>query len=207
MKKYLILAYLILAYLIYLQKKNVETFLDESEKTKKEITLFNNNEDSKYSVLKRMGQTSISICLPNLFIKYVLDFDKKYDVYKREKYIASILNKFDWYPTLLYSDDNNKILIFKNLKIPVTIKNAPNDLEKQFNNILKDLKSVNIQHNDIKPGEILIDADNKIYLCDFGWASINNNINCGINIWGCINKEKPGGWFNDETALERCNFI
>ena len=32
------------------------------------------------------------------------------------------------------------------------------------------MKSVNVQHNDIKIGEILVDENKKIYLCDFGWG-------------------------------------
>ena len=35
---------------------------------------------------------------------------------------------------------------------------------------VKDMESVNVQHNDIKLGELLIDENKKIYLCDFGWG-------------------------------------
>jgi len=47
------------------------------------------------------------------------------------------------------------------------------------------MESVNVQHNDIKLGELLIDENKKIYLCDFGWGSINKNMNCGIGLWDC----------------------
>ena len=67
------------------------------------------------------------------------------------------------------------------------------------------MKSVNVKHNDIKHGEILIGKDNKIYLCDFGWGSINNEFGCGIGLWN--KKEKPGGSLDDATALERLNLI
>ena len=120
--------------------------------------------------------------------------------------MASILNKFDWYPKLLYYDDDKKLLVFQKVGVPVTFKNAPHDLKEQFNKILMDLQSVNVQHNDIKPGELLVDHNRKIYLCDFGWASVNNDIGCGIGIWSCNNKNKPGGYFDDRTALERCGF-
>ena len=82
--------------------------------------------------------------------------------------------------------------------------NKPDDLEKQFNKILEDIKSVNVQHNDIKLGEILMDENNKIYLCDFGWGSINNDFGCGI---GLCNKYKPYGSHNDATTLERLKLI
>ena len=112
-----------------------------------------------------------------MFIKYVINYDEC-DVYEREKYIASILKRFEWYPKLLYYDDNEKFLIFKRVGRPMNMKYAPGDLVEQFNQILDDMNSVNIQHNDIKPGELLVDNNNKIYLCDFGWASINNDLRC-----------------------------
>ena len=150
--------------------------------------------------------TSQFFCTQKFFVKHTIRNSSNH-VYEREKYIASILKEFCWYPELLYSNDINKILIFKNVGVPVTRENKPNDLETQFNQILNDMKSKNIQHNDIKIGEILMDNKKKIYLCDFGWSSINNNLNCGIDMWGCNNKNKPGGWYNDDTTLTRLGLI
>lgn len=152
------------------------------------------------------GVTSSSVSLPFVFIKYVIKY-KEYNVYEREKYIGSILKNFDWYPKLLYSDDNNQFFISRNIGVPVTKKNKPGDLYQQFSQILKDMKSVNVQHNDIKIGEILIDENNKIYLCDFGWGSINNELGCGIGLWNCNHKDKPGGYHDDETTLKRLKLI
>tara|TARA_R110002074_G_scaffold388120_1_gene570595 strand:+ start:195 stop:725 length:531 start_codon:yes stop_codon:yes gene_type:complete len=152
------------------------------------------------------GTTSASFSSPFLFIKYVINF-KDYNVYEREKHISTILEDFDWYPKLLYGDDINQFFVFSNVGVPITSKNKPDDLEKQFNKILADMKSVNVQHNDIKIGEILVDEDNKIYLCDFGWGSINNELGCGIGIWNCNNKKKPGGYFDDITTLKRLKLI
>lgn len=69
------------------------------------------------------------------------------------------------------------------------------------------MQNVNVQHNDIDPGELLIDKNNKIYLCDFGWGSIDNDIGCGIGIRGCHNKQKPGGYRDDKTTLKRLGLI
>lgn len=154
----------------------------------------------------KKGATSSSFTSPFLFIKYVIKY-KQYNVYEREKYIGSILKNFDWYPKLIHSDDINQFFVYTNVGVPVTIKNKPDDLEKQFNKILEDMKSVNVQHNDIKIGEILIDENNKIYLCDFGWGSINNKLGCGIGLWNCNNKKKPGGYHNDTTTLKRLKLI
>ena len=69
------------------------------------------------------------------------------------------------------------------------------------------MKSVNVQHNDIKIGELLIDENKKVYLCDFGMGSINNKLGCGINLWDCNNIEKPGGYYDDANALKRLKLI
>ena len=148
------------------------------------------------------GATSSTYKVKNIFIKFVTKYID-YNVYEREKYLSTILHKFNWYPKLLYFNDKKKLLIFEYVGTPLTAKNAPNDVFIQFNNILKDLDSVNIQHNDIKKGELLIN-NNKLYLCDFGWASINNDLSCGINIW---KGNKPYGVLKDSSALKRIGII
>ena len=163
------------------------------------------NDDISLNHIKYCA-TSKCFSTKQFFIKKIIKYNKE-NVYDREKYISSILKEFDWFPELLYSNDTNKILIFKNVGVPITKKNKPDNLEMQFNKILKDMKSKNIQHNDIKIEEILMNNKKKIYLCDFGWGSINNNFNCGINIWGCNNKNKPGGWYDDNLTLTRLGFI
>ena len=157
------------------------------------------------ATLKDSG-TSKYILLPHLFVKYVTKF-KEYQVYEREKYIASILENFSWYPKLLYCDDENQILIFKNVGQVLTNKNKPPDIVKQFEQILKDMASVNVQHNDIKIGELLVDKNNKIYLCDFGWGSVNKNMDCGIGLWACKNVNKPECYYEDATTLKRLSLI
>lgn len=156
--------------------------------------------------LIKQGATSSTFSSPFLFVKYIIKF-KKENVYEREKYIGSILQKFDWYPKLLYCDDTNQFFIYSNVGVPITLENKPKNLEQQFNKILDDMKSVNIQHNDIKLEEILIDENNKIYLCDFGWGSVNNKLGCGIGLWDCNNNNKPGGYHDDATTLKRLKLI
>lgn len=156
--------------------------------------------------VNRESGTALTFTAPHIFVKYIVK-RKEYDVYKREKYLANILKKFNWFPELLYCDDINEFFIYRNVGVPFTKENKPKDLEKQFNRILNDLQSVNVQHNDIDPGELLIDKNKKIYLCDFGWGSVNNDIGCGIGIWGCHNKKKPGGYRDDKTTLKRLGLI
>ncbi len=164
-----------------------------------------NNLEKNLKLIKQ-GATSSTFSSPFLFVKYIKKH-KKQHVYEREKYIGSILTKFDWYPKLLYSDDINQFFVYSNVGIPVTKENKPDDLEEQFNKILEDMKSVNVQHNDIKIGEILIDENKKIYLCDFGWGSVNKELGCGIGLWNCNNKKKPGGYYDDANTLKRLKLI
>lgn len=155
------------------------------------------------------GYTSCSFKAPDIFVKYINnDTWQKYNVYEREKYLAGILGKFDWFPKLIYSDDNLKYFIYKNVGIPLNKDNKPKDLKLQFDKILDDLKSVNVQHNDIKIGELLINESGKVFLCDFGWGSVNNDLGCGVeNIWSGHNKQKPGGWLDDADSLKRLDLI
>jgi len=154
-------------------------------------------------IIEKSG-TSKSLTVPFLFIKYVIEWID-FDVYKREKFLATILKDFDWYPKLLYSDDINHILVFNNVGVVLESNNKPDDLEEQFNKILADMKSVNIQHNDIKIGELLINKDNKIFLCDFGWGSINNDFGCGIGM--CKKPPKCFLYTKDKDTLKRLKLI
>jgi len=115
-----------------------------------------------------------------LFVKkpvYQLDFD----VLKREIHVLTLLNKnnITWCPKLLFYND--KLFITNYCGERVSENNIPNDYKIQAEKILSDLKKLNIKHNDIKKDEILV-KNNKIYLVNFGWASINDNFNCGIKI-------------------------
>ena len=38
-------------------------------------------------------------------------------------------------------------------------------------------------------------------------ASINNELGCGIGLWNCNNKKKPGGYHSDATTLKRLKLI
>lgn len=140
--------------------------------------------------------------IDRIFFKFIKRYDN-YHVYKREKHIASILNRFSWFPTLLYNHDGKKLLIYKYCGVPLTKNNYPKDTIEQINKILNDLDSVKIQHNDIKKEELLVDKNGKIYLCDFGWGSIKNQLNCGIGIWGGHKKNKPAGVRCDKTVIKR----
>ena len=96
--------------------------------------------------------------------------------------------------------DKDTIKILQEL---VKTLNIPKNFKKQLTLILDDMKRLNIQHNDIKRDEILIN-NGKVYLCDFGWGSINNNHSCNIDIW---HGYKPYGYRIDDGTLSRFKYL
>ena len=135
-------------------------------------------------------------------MKFITDNWKNHDVDTSAKQRASIVNRLCWVPTLLFNIDEKELLIYNYCGVPLTKNNCPKDAIKQINKILNDLDSDNIQHHDIKKEELLVDKNGKVYLCDFGWGSINNNLACGIDIWG-HNKSKPNGTLTDKNVIQR----
>lgn len=126
-----------------------------------------------------------------------------FNVYEREKCILQFLNtlKVDWCPTLYHYDDTNHLLVMSYCGEMININNKPTNLREQLENILYDMRCFKIQHNDIKESEILI-QNNKVYICDYGWCSINNQLACDRNFW---NGEKPSNIFKDDTLFKRLN--
>lgn len=146
--------------------------------------------------------------------KYFIDDNKKYfmkipklykenNILEREILILKLLNEnnFDWCPKLLYYDSES--IITEYCGESINYENIPDDFEEQIGKILLDLKSVNVKHNDIwmigKEPEFLV-KNNKIYLIDFGWSSINDDFSCGdINI---SSEKKPHGIADDSLVIE-----
>jgi hypothetical protein len=146
----------------------------------------NGFENINFQKIKTDGKTS------DFFLdsekKFFIKIPKKYleyDILKREIFIYKFLSEknINWIPKLLYHDDKLLILEYSGEKI--NFKNIPDNYIEQFDNIIHDLNNLNLKHNDIyKPyDEIeLLVKDNKIYLYDFAWCSINNDFSCGQEI-------------------------
>lgn len=125
----------------------------------------------------------------------------KYDVHKRELYILKLLNKcVNWVPILYPNDDKSETIITMEFcGANLSNENMPVDFLDQLSRILQDLRLLNIQHNDIKPAELLV-KNGKLFLCDYGWASINNCLGCGQNFY---NGHKSGNIYNDNELVTR----
>lgn len=146
--------------------------------------------------------------------RYFIDNDKKYfmkipklhkenNILEREILILKLLNEnnFDWCPKLV--DYDSEKIITEYCGESIDDKNIPDNFEEQIGKILLDLKSLNIKHNDIwvvgKEPELLV-KNNKIYLIDFGWASINGDFSCGDN--NISSEKKPNGIYRDDLVIE-----
>lgn len=125
----------------------------------------------------------------------------RYNVFEREVHILKLLNKnnISWCPKLFYYDNKKLIMIMEYVGVVLKDNNKPNDYKEQAQKILNDLKRLNVQHQDIKKNkEVLVNENGKIFICDFGWGTINNCHSCGINLW---KGKKPCGYINDNTLL------
>lgn len=131
------------------------------------------------------------------FVKEVIHF-LNYHCLLREIHILKLLNSknYLWTPKLIHYND--KLLVTEYIGDYVTHINIPLDYLSQINIILQNLKDCSIKHNDIKLKEILV-KNGRLFLCDFGWASINNDMSCGINI---SNENKPSEQFDDSRIIK-----
>jgi RIO-like serine/threonine protein kinase len=118
-----------------------------------------------------------------------------YDILKREIHLLKILNKYENnFPKLIHYNEYGIILEY--IGDVINENNIPSDILLQIDKIINILKSENISHCDIKKEELLV-KDNNLYIVDWGWATINNNWDCGI---GLCDLEKP--YLNKDSDLK-----
>lgn len=130
--------------------------------------------------------------------KTIKQFKETFD---REIYWLEYLNNkgYKWCPQI-YNYDKQKFTIeMEYVGERINKSNAPKNWQEQLQSILDDLKKDNLQHNDIKPAEVLIN-NGQLYLVDYGWMTINNDWSCGNKF---PTKKKPSHIFFDHTAMKR----
>ncbi len=121
----------------------------------------------------------------------------KYNCAAREYVVVQHhLSGCSWVPHMLYGDAD--ILVSHYCGQPVTSDTIPVNWQQQAQQILLDMESRGVKHNDIKTAEVLI-KDDKMYLCDFGWASVNDDFSVGRE--DICADEKPHGITEDKDAL------
>jgi predicted Ser/Thr protein kinase len=136
---------------------------------------------------KNAGRSETSKLYIDTTGQYILKEPIKFsenNILEREIFLLKFLNEknIDWVPKLLgYSD---KFILMNNCGETISNKNIPNDYLIQISKILKDLEELEIKHNDffdITTGKIdILVKNNKLFIVDFGWATLKNQMNCGI---------------------------
>jgi tRNA A-37 threonylcarbamoyl transferase component Bud32 len=159
------------------------------------------NKEFKIKLLKRSATSNVYKDINNnIVIKKIIKY-KDYHVFEREIHILKILKNYHInVPKLIFYDINNQIMIMSYCGETITEKAFNSNLfyKEQLSNIIKVMKKLNIKHNDIKHESEILLYNDSIYLCDFGWATINGKLDSGINL---SNKEKPSGFIDDDIFL------
>ena len=100
------------------------------------------------------------------------------NIYEKDKYILTKLEKYNFTPKILYNNDNSLVLNITNVgdtlnKIDISKLNDLN-FKDQINYIENILKKNNIVHNDLNYHNITLKG-NKLYLIDFEYSILNND--------------------------------
>jgi len=131
------------------------------------------------------------------FLKAVFKY-KEHFVVQREVFFLKLFNKqgFKWCPKLIHYDDTN--IVTEYVGEEVNTNNIPDDYINQYYQILKDLDSLNIRHNDIKHTSILV-HNKQLFIVDYGWTSVGDDFTCEGTI--ALQCDRPK-LFTHDTHLE-----
>jgi tRNA A-37 threonylcarbamoyl transferase component Bud32 len=160
-------------------------------------------EDHKFNWSSKISQghtSEVSISSDKQFVKKRVIKYLDHNSYEREIHVLKLLNhhNFDWCPKFIQSNDNELSFVMTYCGERMNKTNKPRNYKEQMQKILKDMKSINLKHNDIKSTEVLV-YKSKIFLIDFGWASINDDFSCGVK--GISSRKKPCEIFDDNRTL------
>ena len=90
-------------------------------------------------------------------------------VVQREASWLSRLGGYGCFPTLLGVQGNRIWMTYEGE--PVAPESLPGDWQSQAGTLISILAFEGCAHNDIKPGDILVNADGQLRLIDFQWAT------------------------------------
>jgi predicted Ser/Thr protein kinase len=95
---------------------------------------------------------------------------KEWDA-RREAEALRVLRSCPHFPELVQSFPDRLIMRLINGELLTASSIDPEDLSEQLNTILKMLERYSICHNDIRPENIIVGVNGRVYLIDFGWAT------------------------------------
>jgi len=115
------------------------------------------------------------------------------ELFEREVFWLKLLTPFDVCPAYMDSDRERLTITMAYAGERVTEHNRPEDLEAKLLRISQILSSVGCHYNDWKLANILLGADKRIRLCDFGWCPLIQQDYTLNNRIESILTSKPGG--------------
>ncbi len=154
------------------------------------------------------GESSIVGIDPDLGVAvkaYKRTWQHLYD-FERELYWLQNLTECAWFPTLKGFSTFNREITLEYAGIEVTPDTIPRDWVDQAETILHCLELYGVQHNDIRPPNLLV-KDGKLTLIDFQFATLHGvtpptdwppRLGSVYRAWGL------GSWkFDDRISLYR----
>jgi tRNA A-37 threonylcarbamoyl transferase component Bud32 len=94
-------------------------------------------------------------------------YRKKEDKFNKEIKALTLLNKYQHFPKIIKTDENNHSIYMTYCGDRITKNNIPDNWKIQVRDIIKFINETSIVHGDINPRNICI-YKNIIYLIDFG---------------------------------------
>jgi len=112
---------------------------------------------------------------------------QKHNLVEREVCVLQLLQRFAWAPRLIGSKLDTITQSFVGRRI--TSETLPADSIVQFNQILANMASVGVKHNNIiypcRPNKVrkidMTTLDGRLSLVDFGWATVNDSVPCNAS--------------------------
>jgi serine/threonine protein kinase len=156
-------------YWIAKEEKNIKKYL---------INILNFQKINIYKVFFWHGGFKYFIGSKNSKKYFIKICTGKYNTIEKESIMYKKVN-CNWFPKIEYfSNALYKIIITEYIKenknsIPIC---EYRNIIKQAENILIDLYNIGIIHRDIRPSNIIIDKNCKLYLIDFAWSIDINDI-------------------------------
>ena len=145
----------------------------------------------------KQGGTSQVQIFDNEIVKTVNEPSlASYNLLAREVCVLALLQQFQWCPRLLAVTTTTITMSF--VGETVSARSLPRDYSQQYKQILADMASVGVRHNDIwcplsgplyragicsnGKSEVMVNLLNsRLSLVDFGWATVYDCVPCGLS--------------------------
>ena len=117
-------------------------------------------------------------CVYKQFREFGDETDKWYqtdesqsNIFRNELHMSRLLSELDRFPRLLAVDEVNKSLVFDYVGESLATAHIPGNWKEQSRDIVREMQSKGVSHNDIHVNNIMVDKSGTMRLIDFTWAT------------------------------------